>query len=64
MLSIIIYFQYTNLLIFRLRDNIEELHRSLAPKEIALEESQQSLLEKEQVCSCEKVHILYQVKCL
>ncbi|KAM3252140.1 protein GRIP isoform X1 [Capsicum annuum] len=32
----------------RLRDNIEELRRSLTPKEIALEASQQALLEKEQ----------------
>lgn len=33
----------------RLRDNIEELRRSLEPKENALEALQQSLLEKEQV---------------
>lgn len=33
----------------RLRDNIEELRRSLQPKENALEALQQSLLEKEQV---------------
>lgn len=64
MLSVIIYFQFTNLLIFRLRDNIEELRRSLTPKEIALEASQQALLEKEQVCSCEKAYIFDQVKCL
>lgn len=34
----------------RLRDTIEELRRSLQPKESALEALQQSLLEKEQVC--------------
>ncbi|KAL2541515.1 Protein GRIP [Abeliophyllum distichum] len=33
----------------RLRDNIEELHSSLVPKENALETLQQSLLEKEQM---------------
>ncbi|CAN4078608.1 unnamed protein product [Withania somnifera] len=32
----------------KLRDNIEELRGSLAPKEIALEASQQAILEKEQ----------------
>lgn len=36
-------------LICRLRDNIEELRRSLEPKENALEALQQSLLEKDQV---------------
>lgn len=64
MLSLIIYFQFTNFFIFRLRDNIEELRRSLAPKETALESSQQALLEKEQVCTHQRVHILYQVNCL
>ena len=34
----------------RLRDTIEELRRSLEPKESALEALQQSLMEKEQVC--------------
>jgi hypothetical protein len=34
----------------RLRDTIEELRRSLQPKEGALEALQQSLLEKDQVC--------------
>lgn len=34
----------------RLRDTIEELRRSLQPKESALEALQQSLLEKDQVC--------------
>lgn len=33
----------------RLRDNIEELRRSFAPKESALEDLQQSIVEKEQV---------------
>ena len=33
----------------RLRDTIEELRRSLQPKESALEALQQSLMEKEQV---------------
>ncbi|GJX14465.1 hypothetical protein Tco_0206223 [Tanacetum coccineum] len=33
---------------FRLRDNIEELRRSMEPKENAIETLQQSLLEKEQ----------------
>lgn len=39
----------SNYLIFRLRDNIEELRRSLEPKETALETLQHSIREKEQV---------------
>ena len=39
-------------LMCRLRDNIEELRRSLEPKENAFEALQQSLLEKEQVSNC------------
>lgn len=38
-----------NLILFRLRDNIEELRHSLVPKESALETLQHSLLEKEKV---------------
>lgn len=38
-----------NVLMYRLRDNIEELRCSLQPKESALEALQQTLLEKEQV---------------
>lgn len=36
-------------LISRLRDNIEELRRSMQPKEDAIEALQQSILEKDQV---------------
>lgn len=43
------YILFLILLTSRLRDNIDELRRSLEPKENALEALQQSLLEKEQV---------------
>lgn len=47
---IVLFFQYAfKILMYRLRDNLEELRRSLQPKEDTIGTLQNSVIEKEQV---------------